>query len=209
MSHNGGLAAHVADEALEQYHFGRLSSVENDQVEDHLLICESCRRRLDETESFVRTLREAASPSAGTQDRGWLRRILDALRRHPRPALVTGLAAAAATAALLVYLPVRPRPPQEVRLLAMRGSEAMPPRVRAGTRVRLRADVTELPASPAYILELVDQAGRPLWETRVAPAGSTIEATPPNRPQPGRYWVRLYRDAAKSELLREYGFVVD
>lgn len=43
---------HVTDEALEQYSLGRLSSSRTATLEEHLLVCQTCRDRLDRLEPF-------------------------------------------------------------------------------------------------------------------------------------------------------------
>lgn len=51
---------HVQDDTLEAYVLGRLGEEELDFVEDHMLVCEGCRLRLVEMESFVKATRLAA-----------------------------------------------------------------------------------------------------------------------------------------------------
>jgi len=41
-------AQHASDESLELYSQGRLQEPQLGQVEEHLLICERCRKRLTE-----------------------------------------------------------------------------------------------------------------------------------------------------------------
>jgi anti-sigma factor RsiW len=50
---------HVEDDDLEEYLMGRLSDNDGAQLEEHLLICESCRGRLVEVEETIRLIREA------------------------------------------------------------------------------------------------------------------------------------------------------
>ncbi len=54
------------DEA-EEYGFGRLRGQELDEFEEHLLLCETCRERVTDLDTFVQEFRAAASmlPSAG------------------------------------------------------------------------------------------------------------------------------------------------
>jgi hypothetical protein len=45
---------HILDDDLEQYALNRLPDSAAGKVEEHLLICEDCRRRLDETDQLIR-----------------------------------------------------------------------------------------------------------------------------------------------------------
>ncbi len=51
---------HLSEDLLEEYVFGRLKGSALSTVEEHLLICADCRRRLEETEGFIRAARIAA-----------------------------------------------------------------------------------------------------------------------------------------------------
>jgi predicted anti-sigma-YlaC factor YlaD len=50
---------HLATEAVEQYVFAQLKPVEKELLEEHLLSCDYCRRKLDFVENEIRLLREA------------------------------------------------------------------------------------------------------------------------------------------------------
>jgi hypothetical protein len=91
-----------------------------------------------------------------------------------------------------------------VDLAATRGSaiEATAP---AGRWLLLRLDLSNLPASPAYRMEMVDRSGNRVWQATVPARGSKADFKVPGT-QPGVYFVRLYRPPG--ELLREYGFEV-
>jgi predicted anti-sigma-YlaC factor YlaD len=52
--------AHLHSETVEKYLFRRLTEVDEARCEEHLLVCEKCRDRLDEFERFVQTLRQGA-----------------------------------------------------------------------------------------------------------------------------------------------------
>lgn len=53
-------ASHPPEDWLEEYALGRLRGAQLARLEEHLLVCESCRRRLLETEDFIRATRSAA-----------------------------------------------------------------------------------------------------------------------------------------------------
>jgi hypothetical protein len=50
---------HIGEELLESYALGRVRDPELAQVEDHLLLCGSCRTRLDLLDHCVETMRAA------------------------------------------------------------------------------------------------------------------------------------------------------
>lgn len=52
---------HLRSETVEKYSFRRLTGDEEAQVEEHLLVCDKCRNRLDEFEAFVHAVRQGSS----------------------------------------------------------------------------------------------------------------------------------------------------
>lgn len=54
---------HISEDRLELYSMGRLSERDVANIEQHLLICSPCRRKLEEVESFVGAIRAALSRS--------------------------------------------------------------------------------------------------------------------------------------------------
>lgn len=50
---------HISDDQLEEYALGRLSEAAMAEVEEHLLVCEACRLRADETQGYVDSMRDA------------------------------------------------------------------------------------------------------------------------------------------------------
>jgi len=57
---------HPDEETLEAYAIGTLRGVPLARLEEHLLICERCQDRLQEVDSFVTAIREAAAHLMGT-----------------------------------------------------------------------------------------------------------------------------------------------
>jgi anti-sigma factor RsiW len=51
----------IGEEALERYSLGRLTEDEAGPVEEHLLICASCRKRLEQLDAYHRAMRSALS----------------------------------------------------------------------------------------------------------------------------------------------------
>jgi len=50
--------SHVSDDGLEEYIMGRQPEEGEAQIEEHLLICQSCRDKLVEVEEAIRSIRE-------------------------------------------------------------------------------------------------------------------------------------------------------
>jgi len=189
------------EEEFERYSMGAMPEGAIAPFEEHLLICESCQQRLAQIDVYVAAMRHASARlrSETVKPRlSWL--------RFPRlvPALA-GLAVAIVAAGLwLGRLDVGEAHPFAVDLAATRGSaiEATAP---AGRWLLLRLDLSNLPASPAYRMEMVDRSGNRVWQATVPARGSKADFKVPGT-QPGVYFVRLYRPPG--ELLREYGFEV-
>ena len=59
--------SHQGDDQLELYALGRLSEPEQAVIEEHLLICEACRQRLDDVEAYAKAMRQAIADSAATE----------------------------------------------------------------------------------------------------------------------------------------------
>jgi len=65
--------SHPAEDVLEQYAMGSLSEAEVVPVEEHLLVCQDCRQRLEFLDDFVGSIRSAArtaSRAAAAAQRG-------------------------------------------------------------------------------------------------------------------------------------------
>jgi anti-sigma factor RsiW len=52
---------HLIDDSLEQYVLLTLPESDLQAVEEHLLTCAKCRRRLQETEEYIAAMRLAAA----------------------------------------------------------------------------------------------------------------------------------------------------
>jgi hypothetical protein len=188
---------HADAEDLESYSMGASSVEETARIEEHLLICEDCRDRLQQGEGFLNSMQVAA--------RQW-RRDEKALKRRgwKIPAWLPVLAAACAL--VLVVVAVRAvrstGPAVAVSLTALRGNGAgsIGP---ARRELSLQPDLTGLADVPAYRLEIVDQTGR---SVRLAALPRTQGAVAVPGLAAGQYFVRLYLPAGN--LLREYGLEI-
>jgi hypothetical protein len=61
--------AHLQPDTIENYAFRRLPEDQTVRVETHLLLCQSCRERLEEFDGFRRAIRDyfRAQPSVAQQ----------------------------------------------------------------------------------------------------------------------------------------------
>lgn len=200
---------HAQQEVLEQYVAGGLPEDLLAPLEEHLLICETCRESLDDTE-FAHCTREAArrialdeqtQPASGLAARIWA-----ALTAVPKPAL----AATAAAAAILVFVSPRLTSPPEyelVSLRAMRGADDGSSSIASGKAVRFEIDLTEIPAASAFVVEVADGRGSALWKDSVQPHGNSLSVRVDKKLDAGRYWIRLYSGGSSARLLREFGLL--
>ena len=187
------LHRHFSSDELETYSMGSTPAEEAERLEEHLLVCNSCRLRLAETDPFVASISRAAREIRYPESRP---------RFNLNITILIRLVAAAAGLLLIVILAQLryiPQPVVAVNLVATRanGSESIAP---AGRSLRLHPDLTALPPGPSYRMEVVDRDGARVWGGELVPPQDavTIDAH-----RAGTYYVRLY--TAAGELLREYG----
>lgn len=182
---------HMDAEDIERYSMGDISEERCAQFEEHLLICETCRIRVAESDEFIRSVQRA-----GKQ----IRREGTTRRRSVWRGWPVFAAAGALIAAGVVFswLHGSARPEFAVSLTAMRGDETMA-KAPVGAPLVLNPDLTGLPPAASYRLEMVDALGKTVWR------GSFPGARVPARPA-GLYFVRV--SSIGGELLREYSLEV-
>jgi hypothetical protein len=184
---------HPGEDAFERYALGAGSEEQSEAFEEHLLVCEPCRRHLSEVEAYCRGVKAAA---------GRIREQERASRVIGFPSrLVWALAAGLAVlGAVLTYrgIPlIAPVPAMQIVLEASRGPVSAAP---AGRPLELRPDLGGLAAFDRYPLEVVDARNVPVWRGELR--GADPRVVLPGR-GPGKYFVRVY--SPTRELLREYG----
>jgi hypothetical protein len=180
---------HLVSEAVEDYLMRRLPQAEADEVEQHLLICESCRDELVETETYLRAMKGAARRlSDNAKNPDWKVPFLI-------PALI--LAGLLLGAVALRFGTFSGSGSQAtIQLFAVRGStaEAIGP---ARRPLLLQPDLNGL-SPAAYRIAMVDGGGSPVWlGSFTPPAFPRVPAQPP-----GLYFVRI--SSPSGQLLREY-----
>ncbi len=141
----------LGGQEVEDYLFNRLSGVTREAVEEHLLICEGCRSRVEEEERFIEAARLAAE-RLETESLLRQRRDPESAVGTPgtsrRPVSWMALAATAAVvfiAGSLSYRLLHPEPAREISLRAERSGVERAQEPVAGQRLLLSADLRGLP----------------------------------------------------------------
>ena len=205
-----GLDAHASEETLERYAMGTVKEAELASFEEHLLVCSLCQDRLGETEAFVRATQEAArnlqaAPvSAGAK----LLSKLDLPNQVWTPMLAILAVLLGVLGWWNLWREAR-LPAVAVALQSVRGTEGVAgAQAPSGHPLLVRLDLTGLPESGAFDLEVANAQGRAVQRTSLRRAGGSPEVTL-TRLEPGQYWVRLYSPPPQRELLREFGLRVE
>jgi len=192
---------HLDEGELEQYSMGELPESELGALEEHLLVCELCRLRLDETDDFVASMRGAAAEFRSRQ------RLAPVEAQRQRWVWLRLIPAVAAMAVLVVVIgwwsgaSKTAAPPFAVSLEATRGpaSFASAP---ADTWLLVRLNLAGLPDLPSYRLDMVNDTGAAVWQATVTAHDAKVEAKIPQT-KAGSYFIRVYSPAG--DLLREFG----
>ena len=205
----------LTDREVEDRAFQRLSGLQLNHVEEHLLFCNLCLDRVEGEEQFaaevkagLRHIEEAkASKARATIRRAGVVGFLDLSWNRPL-AWMGGTAAVGAAILMAVFLVPRQSGTAEETLVALSvqrsGSVTEATPARAGAPVRLSIDVTELRLVAQYKLEIVDSTGRQVAQAVVSRSGQTLAWPRALKLSPGSYWVRVYDGGGDGELLREF-----
>ena len=187
------IGGHMEEHEIEEYSMQMMSYAESAPIEEHLLICESCRRRVQENDVYLSAMSHAGAliRSASQKPLSWFR---------PFPAAAA--AAAILGAGFLLRTPPNTRL-QEVHLYAMRGA-APGIKANANQPLLLAPDVTGLPDYSSYRIQVVNAAGKPVYTGKVEDHSQSFRM---NGVPAGLYFVRL--SSPSGELLREFGLVCE
>jgi hypothetical protein len=195
------IGPHLEESEVEQYSMGELPEASLAPFEEHLLACVSCQDRLLEMEAYVNAVC-SVSPNLRAAPRPRWRELFF----QPWPAWAAAMALGV-IALTVVILRVAP-PRSQVGLTAVflqssRGIEGLAlARAPVGQPVLLNIDLTELPAFPSYRLEIVNAAGKPVWQAAAIPKEGKIAQPLSKGLAAGQYYIRLYGPGG--ELLREF-----
>jgi hypothetical protein len=203
---------HPPEEVLERYSMASavetlqsaLDEEERDRVEEHLLLCESCRKQLDACDQWVALMKAAAVPemqghlSPPVWQRWW-QALSGGL--GPWPALAGGLAMLIAaiwiSPAFLAGDPTGVAQP--VSLSALRGND-LRAEVHAGTALNLTFEDYDIAGSSVAV---VNPNGALVWSGILKGNAVLVPSL-----KKGTYWVRL-NAAGSGETIKEYGLRVD
>ncbi len=191
--------SHESDERLELYALGRLCDSEVIGIEEHLLVCDVCRERLDESAGAAFVIGEAlrANPVP------FQRSLLDWLKNgwlRPQFAFAGALAVLVLAVGLLWRGNSGLAPVASLQLTAMRGDD-----VRSVPLAR-ELDITFGDAAGASKVEVVDSNGSPVWSGAPELVGGAVRAKVVKPLSRGEYFARVYDSAGR--MLHEYGFRV-
>lgn len=197
-------ASHPGEDVLEEYCLDRLDEREAAPVEEHLLVCETCRQRVTELDVFLKAAKQASRELRGEEryagaETSWTWRL--------RPGWIAAGALAALTLAFLPSL----RGPAEwktVELSAVRGAEdgATGSVAEAAKPLRLNLDLAGIASEDCCLLELVSGDGTVLRQESAAPSGDRASIEQAQGLGRGQYWVRVR--SKSGEDLREFGLTI-
>ncbi|MFN7922496.1 MAG: zf-HC2 domain-containing protein [Bryobacteraceae bacterium] len=192
--------AHLDEDMVESYALGKLSEPEESLVEEHLLVCESCRQQVELEDDFVRAFRMADTrlrSAEATRPSSWVGRLLRFRPLH--------LSAAFAVCCMLIVLYRPSTPDADVSLVATRGAFDSIQTVAAGANLTLTLDARGLPQAGSVVAELAGPDGAVLWTSTERMIGDQVTIRPAAKLASGVYWVRLYTADSSRTLLREFG----
>ena len=202
---------HICEDLLERYALNQLVEDEQAPVEEHLLVCNVCRNRLDGVDEYIRAMRLAVMQESVLQPGSSSDRLSYGAQLRGKPVF---LWAATIAALFLVFaLPWKKSitPPTEITLEARRGSGSLS--VAHGhassSSLVLNIDLTELATVDSYSAQVVDADGRQVWRGVLKPVGKHLVIVVPTPLSAGTYWVRLFDNSDPPAPLREYGFELE
>ncbi len=197
---------HGTDDQLEDYVFGRLPRPDLPALEEHLMICDACRDRLDSIEAITVGIRGAPGssqavlkPASSLADwfslpRQWLRR--------PAFSVALGLVALLAVISIFPHGPTKFVPVATLQLTASRGEMPV-----IGPARELDLTLSDAPRDVgALTVEVVNATGKAVWSALAGSGAAGVQVKVERQFGPGDYFVRLYSVSGK--VLREYGFRV-
>lgn len=202
----------LSEKEIEDFLFQRLSGVSREAVEEHLLFCEDCRRKVEGEQEFAGAVRGAAQQLELEAIQRPLQTEVSRNEPGYRPERSKWAMAAAAVVVLLaasVSLRIfSPSGVAEVTLRAERSAEAsMQDAAPERQSLLLRADLRGLPPLPSFRWLIVDRTGAPVTEGTVPPQPEMAGIRLPRGLPAGLYWVRI-QDPETGMLLREFGLQV-
>lgn len=206
-----GFGAHADEESLEKYAMGTLPDAELARFEEHLLLCEKCQQGVEEMDAFLAAFRNVAPRLRPSGERALRSRWWNWISLPAFPRLAVAGALALLVLAFVIgrtwNSPDGSFAPATVLLQVSRGPEAGgAAQAPAGRPLHLVTDITQLPPSATYGVEIVAVSGARLYFTKAPARDGSLRVPVTRRFETGLYFVRLY--SAGGELLREFGLRV-
>jgi predicted anti-sigma-YlaC factor YlaD len=196
--------AHPDEEILERYALGQCTEAECELVEEHILICASCRNALNDCDNWIQLMKTelpAANQPQPENSSFWTK---FRNRRSGGFSAVPAMAGAAFALAMVLWvgMPGSRTPTSEIHLSAIRGNE-LSATAPANTEVRLKLEQANSGGADLnnHTATIVDSQGVTIWRGIVRDAAVV---TP--KLSSGSYWVRIYRPSG--EQVKEYGLLV-
>jgi hypothetical protein len=195
--------SHIEEDLLDQYAMATLPEGLVAEVEEHLLICSFCQKRLVETDEFLTIFREAANQMGARPARQ--------PRRFWPSRAIAWASAAAAVAALLAFLISAERhdakpPPATLFMQSLRGPGAAA-HIVSDRPYRLVFDLP-VQATVDYEVDIVDEVGNGILTIRAEVRNGQL-LVPLEKLERGSYWVRVFRAQPDKQLVAEYGLRTD
>lgn len=194
------LNAHAADDQLELYALGKLQASELGRLEEHLLVCEVCRGKLDATAEFAAGMRDAAAGAekavAGTSSR------LSSLLRRPAVSMTIAFVV---VIILIGIFSNGKKPLTSGAPLELPGAGSEIPTVAPARPFDLKLTDGPREGGP-FKIEVSSSAGITVWSGLAGSTQSGIEVKVAQQLLPGDYFVRVY--SADGKMLLEHAFRV-
>lgn len=203
---------HPTEDELELFVLGQSQEQELEQIETHILACESCVSRLEKLEfeisamklSLLEMQREQPAKAAAKHGNRWTIRF-----GVPKFSLVGAVAAVALAIIVVPAFLQRGGPVAQVSLSTYRGAEAST--VPEGRRLQVHLNASDL-AEGRVLVDIVDASGAEVWKARAAIHNEQVEVLVPPITERGTHFLRLYAPTethAEGDLLREFAFQVE
>lgn len=196
---------HGTDDQLEAYALGQLATSDQpglEVLEEHLMICSTCRDRLDGVEAFTSGVKDAFGSSSAIA----FSKQTDLFSWLPWPKASLAMALLALVAIIFIFSRAQTQfaPVANLQISATRGE--MP--VTAPAR---ELDLTLLNAptdSRSFRALIVNATGRTVWSGQASQskdaAASSLQLKAQQPFESGDYFLRLYGESGS--VVREYGF---
>lgn len=199
---------HPGEEILERFLLHQSGEEETEQVETHIMACESCVTRLEQLETDIAAMKLAlaemrtreAEKSFAAQSR-----TRNAWFTLPRLSMAGGLAALALGLLIAPQLRNHDGRQAQLTLVAYRGLETPVVPVNRPVHVSLNAEDLK---PGTVVLEMVDADGKQLWTGSAVVQNDHVTVDVPKIAAAGDHFFRLYAPGpnGRGELLREFSF---